>query len=251
MRIGYGIVTVNRPGGFIHEMIESLSQTGFFSDPANLPLNLCVGNVDSSYLTRYRANPAAFRVMEMSPLDVARYKFDTISRGARCSLGHFFCMKEMLAMGVYDALAVFEDDLHFAKGWQQRMRRAMDSVTAQRKLDWIMALYSPEYDVTIQHNLGNIWFDLTKPKFFGSQGILYPTQIAKEVLPLVEAAVIGGKIATDMVVSEYVRNVRPEVSLVAVTPCLVQHIGNISVGCNPEAVYFHKAGCFMDSIVNP
>lgn len=245
MRIGYGIVTINRPGGFIHPMLQSMRRTGFFDDRANLPLLLSVGTEDASHIALYRDLSSDFRVRETSREEMDSFKFDEISRGARCSLGHYFCMKEMLEFD-FEALAVFEDDVVFAKGWLPRLNAAIEDLQKVHGDRWAMVLYLPNWDVKYYYEKGDLWFPTEKDKFFGSQAILYPRKVAEEFMPYLEQAIDEGKKATDMALAKY--TIESGVPLVAITPCLVEHIGDISVGCNPDAVHFHKAGLFMDSI---
>lgn len=245
MRVGYGVVTFNRPGNFLTPMVQSLQTSGYFDAPDLLPLHLSVGHFDSSHLGAYRENPK-FKVWDMTPEETKAFRFDEISRGARCSLGHYWCMKKMLDDPSYDAVALFEDDVIFARGWVGRLERAVDALRRVHGNRWIMTLYLPDFNVDYHFKKGDLWFATEKTTFFGSQGILYPRAVAQEILPVLKTFVDQGRRATDMAVADYAISAR--VPLVAITPCLVEHIGNISVGCNPEAVNFHKAGCFKDPI---
>jgi GR25 family glycosyltransferase involved in LPS biosynthesis len=245
MKIGYGIVTINRPGGFIHPMIQSLRQAEFFSSPENLPLLLSVGTDDAAHLALYRDLHEDFRIREISRQEMEAFRFDEISRGARCSLGHYWCMKGMLEES-FDALAVFEDDVVFAKGWIPRLNAAIEDIRKDHEDNWVMSLYTSNWDVKYYYEKKRLWFPLEKDKFFGSQAILYPRRIAEEFMPYLEQAIDGGRKAADMALAKY--TIEKGIPLVSITPCLVEHIGNISVGCNLPEVNFHRAGLFMDSI---
>lgn len=250
MKIGYGIVTVNRPGNFIYQTIRSLEASGFFLHPENLPLRLYVGTTDAAYLARYAANPN-FAIVPIPKSQMDLFKFDEITRGARCSLGHYWAMLNLLEIPGVEGAAVFEDDVRFARGWQTRLYRAVRDVPKKAGQDWIMSLYLSDFEVRHHRKIGNLWFEVQKEKFFGSQAIYYPRPVLEDFLPILRETILLGKQATDMAVANYTRSVRPGTKLLTITPCLVQHIGNISVGCNPHAINFHQAGCFEDVISNP
>ena len=241
MRIGYGVVTINRPGGFIHPMLGSLDRSGFTGD-----LMLSCGTDDASHLAPYRTG--RYMIREMPRKEMEKFRFDAITRGARCSLGHYWCMRGLLERPEnYAAVALFEDDVIFPTGWEKRLEAILGDVRTKLGDRWIMSLYLPDYCVGWYYGKGDLWFEANKKTFFGSQAILYPREIAEEFMSTTLLAFIdAGKRATDMAVAEFCSE--KDIPLVVTTPCLVQHIGSISVGCNPDAVHFHKAGFYRDPI---
>jgi hypothetical protein len=245
MRLTFGVVTCVRPKEYVHKTIESMGPDVFGGE--NGPLTLSVGGPDSEYLARYADDPR-FAVNRMTKGEASTYPpFEKLSRSTRCSLGEYRCLRKLLE-GPFDFTAVFEDDLEFALGWLPWLKKTLSELVASKGSRWVLALYLPHEEVKLCYQKGMRWFETSRDRYFGSQALLFPRWAAEAMLPeLLKEVMHGDGVATDMVLARML--IDKGVPLYATAPCVVQHVGDVSVGCDPKAVFFHKAGVFVPELV--
>lgn len=246
MKLTFGVVTCPRPVDYVHGTIASMERTGFFANEENGPLVLSVGGPESAYLDRYASSPRV-RVNKLTEAEAKEYPpFEKMSRSTRCSFGEYRCLRELLKEP-FDFAAVFEDDLEFARGWLPWLRETLAQIVKAHGTRWVLALYLPHYETALCYEKGWRWFETARDRYFGSQALLFPRWAAEEMVPeLLKEILNTNGVATDMVLARMLT--AKGVPLYATAPCLVQHVGTVSVGCNLEAVHFHKAGLFKPEL---
>lgn len=240
-QISFHISTVFRPNGYVHRTIESLEQTSFFDDPERLPLNLFVNSDESDYLNRYEQQPDRFRVHRL-PQELA-HAIKEFTGMQRAALNYARCLS------VDDArfISIFEDDIRFSKGWLERLNEAINEVESAHGTDWVMSLYSPLTDESaVRAREGKRWFARTWEGFFGTQGVVYPTLIAKAFVDeILRVCVDPFEKAYDIALADFLKERR--IPLVATAPCLIQHMGDVSQGVCDR---FHQSLGFMEEVPN-
>jgi hypothetical protein len=240
MKTSFGVVTCNRPGLYLHGMLESLALTGFTDQ-----LHLSVGHHDGAFLDRYRGQ-SQYRISVLTPQETEEFQFEKISRGARCSLGHYCLMRAMLA-DQQDLLVLFEDDGKFARGWRPRMEQAIQTLQGRHGDRWILSLFHAYRENRARYDAGELLYPADPATYFGSQGIVYPRKVAGEFLEHLGKTVQVGEKATDTAMRQF--TLATKIPLFFITPCLMEHMGDVSVGHNPPYDgYFYRAGCFVDPI---
>lgn len=244
-KISVQVATVFRESGYVHRTLASLRETGFFDDPENLPLHLVVGSPDSSYLDEYRRSSKEFVVHAMSEEEAERLKMGALTPMQRAGLTHSRCLDEGCKIPDAPLVLVVEDDVRFAKGWMRRIERAVGEATSSLGDSWVMCLYTPLTDEpTIAYQQGRSWYRKNYDWFFGTQGTLYPIEVARSFsAEIMRRCVNPYTTPYDLALAEHMR--ANKIPIVATAPCLVQHIGEVSQGvCN----HFHQSKSFMETI---
>lgn len=247
MKIAFGISTCDRgPINFVHDTIESLSKTGFFKDAETGPLVLSVGAPDASFLGRYKNDPR-FSLNPLTPEEALTFPpHEKLTRSTRCSFGAYRCLQKLLERQ-WDYALLCEDDLKFAMGWLPWLRVTLNRLIADPRSRWVLTLYLPHAETRLWYQRGLRWFETAREIYCGSQALLFPRWAAEAMLPELRQEIdkLSG-VATDMVLARML--IRLGIPLYATTPCLVQHTGKVSVGCDLAAVVFHQAGLFLESV---
>jgi glycosyltransferase involved in cell wall biosynthesis len=247
-RTVYGVVTCRRPGDYVHMLVASLKASGFFSSAFHLPLLLAIGGMDASHVEAYRTRPDAFEVDSLSTDEASTYPpFERMTPATRRTLGHWRCIRKLLTRRDFDFAAVFEDDVVLARGWGARLTTTLRDIVSTRGQRWVLALYLPHAEVSAWYAEGALWFETEKARFFGGQAVVYPKGILEEYAERLKGTIISGSnVPSDMILKEFC--IEKNIPILASAPCMAQHIGEISVGTNPEAVYFHQAGLFLETL---
>jgi hypothetical protein len=244
-KISVQIATVFREKGYVHQTVDSLRSSGFFDDPENLPLHLVVGLPQSSYLDQYRNSPKEFHIDEMTEAEAARLKMADLTGMQKAALTHSRCLEEARMNGGASLVLVIEDDVRFAKGWMERLQKALDSVICEFGMTWVMCLYTPLTDEPTQaYQRGKAWYRKNYEWFFGTQGTLYPRDIGQSFAAEIRRKCVDPYVAPyDITLAQFMK--AEKIPIVATAPCLVQHIGDVSHGvCN----HFHQSKSFMEVI---
>jgi hypothetical protein len=219
------IMTVSRPGSYIHQTMASLAP--------DREVTLMVGSPAADYLDQYRVNPL-LKIMVPGDDDFAFLEDSTVGR--RAAWNYWRC----LGAGANNSrLVIFEDDVIFAVGWEARTRRTIERIE-QNHRDYILSLYYPY--PREESREGFIEYPLCK--FYGTQGVLFGGRTASEFrVFLDERGVRRWTLPYDLLLQRY--TTEAGVPLFATVPSLVQHIGVLTTG---QSGHFHTTACFVDDV---
>ncbi len=250
--IQFAIITFPRTPQYLHRMINSLRETGFFDDAENLPLRLVCSaawGAVSSELDEYRNNPE-FLVEEVAPEDVRTFQLEDEQK-ENAPAQRDLCLNHRRALLGFlksdaDYVVVLEDDIRVARGWLPRLRETISEVQATHPSRWIMTLCVIQSEDPLWYAMrGKRWFYDTRLPYYGTQAIVYPRMVAIEFEFVIHQQCVNRyKYAIDLLVGiwAFLNNCR----IVATAPSLIQHIGEVSTGCSPTGA--HKTKGFIEDL---
>lgn len=258
-RVSYTIVTYPRPAAYLDKTIKSLESTGFFKASERLPLWLVGGSPDSSHLKPYLSDKR-FLVDPMTDQEAKDSHWHIAGGGYRAIIGHRRALHPLKVNPGAQYILVMEDDIQFAKGWIPRFEKTLKEVIKKFSDRFLLSLYSPgdgaQLDpVLLAYKSGKLWVDRVSEKFYGVQGILYPTIIRDAYIYETSARPIDqergpGKSMDrayghphDLLLPMTMGQLR--IPIVATAPSLVQHIGLESGAQSPE----HTSKSFLETVV--
>lgn len=131
--------------------------------------------------------------------------------------------------------AVFEDDLIFADNWMQRVL-ALAAIAKRAGHRWAISLHH-FYELTCFEKIGGSrGVDLMRWRnpdwFYGSQAMVYSPHVATELANAFESKIktdpnAGSRYYMDMGIKRFATELG--FSFYATEPCLIQHVGEVSV----------------------
>jgi hypothetical protein len=202
----------------------------------DLPIRMVVGSPSYGYLERYRQNPN-IEIIGIEPYEWERFgKYPVIHRAL---WNYWRCLVYGVRHGSRKGLIILEDDVIPAKGWEERTARTIEEIESEYGDEYVLALHT--------------WFtELAKPaggryykpypagSFGGTQAMYYPEPIRIAFAEyLKREGVESFRTAYDYMLREYL--ILTGTPCFATTPCLFQHIGEVSTGLS---MAFARAGYF-------
>jgi glycosyltransferase involved in cell wall biosynthesis len=223
-RIPIVIMTAPRAEPYLDRTLASLA-------PRRL-ITLMVGGPDAGYLRHYGGDPL-IRIVVPSPGDYARVAGTAVHRHS--AWNYWRC----LGVGEGERrLLIFEDDVRFARGWEATLAATIGRVE-RHHADYVLSLYYP-YPGEDDEGAGFVGYP--KPKFYGTQGILFAGRALAGYRDYLRArGVEEWTIPYDWLLRDY--TIERDIPLLAAMPSLVQHIGAVTTG---QSDRFHTAPCFAD-----
>ncbi len=233
-KIQFSILT--DPSPYLEKTISSLKETGFFSDPVNLPLRLVAGS-PKAHLDAYKGREGII-VDEMSEQEAKEIHWHPSNGGLRCHKGHRRAMHPMRFRPGTTHVCIFECDLRFSRGWRERLDQVLDELTVQFMDRFILSLYTPGDSSSVEEKSGKRWFR-RGPGFYGAQAMLFPVTMCAAYIqessarPIDQENPPGGfmdrtyAIPYDFMLEKVFMD-SFKVPILATAPCLVQHIGAVS-----------------------
>ncbi len=231
LKINYAIMTVRGEPEYIHDTLASMD--------LDQPVKLVVGSPDSSYLDRYRGNKL-ITIVEADPVQWQAFKDKGIRQ--RVSWNYWRCLisQDDGAGGI----AIFEDDVVFAKRWKPYLEHVVTGLTHKIGNDFILALYCAYPQIKVAYERGaNV---VPYPgRFFGTQGMYFTNRTRQACAEYLRInAVENFSKPFDIVVGQFAK--QKGTKLMAIVPCIVQHVGAVTTGL---ADFAHGAPGFVKEIV--
>ena len=222
------VMTVARVGNYLPRTLESLGP--------DTPSTLMVGSTESGYLAPFRGDPGRSVVV---PSEEEYAPWSRIGLHHRASWNYWRCLEHGKA---WRRLLVIEDDVVFARGWEDYLGRVIGEVEV-RVRDYVLSLYSP-YPVT---NPGRRTFaTVARGVFYGTQGVLFAGGAAAGFADYLRRhGVESFKTNYDLNLKAYT-----EVSgtpLFTTDPSLIQHIGERTTGIG----HYHTSPSFREDLGGP
>ncbi len=225
--IDVAIVTVARPQDYIHDLISRLRP--------DIALRLVVGSPDCEYLRRYRENPF-IEIIQPPSSEWAHFQNCVVHQRAAWN---YWRTLNLDTRNLYrQGMIVFEDDIIPARKWEGRLFEIIDQIESHHITKYILALYDSL--VGLPKPLNNVYYTQYPVQlFYGTQAIYYPEAIRIDFLNYLKVnGVDNFRIPYDHLLKEFAEEIK--VPIFAASPCLVQHIGEISTGLGT----FHKTDHF-------
>lgn len=242
MKLSIGIVTVDRPGGYIHDTMKSLRASGFFDEWDRPTLHLFSGQPEARFLSEYESWPKTI-VHFPSRDELSLSHYETMHEKNKCGYGHWRAMSQM-ADWPADGVLILEDDVQFARGWWPFIQKHLDEISSITRGTFVCQLYRLVKDVQAQYKVGRRWFWIENWTCFGTQANVYSRALLKDLSDLVWKDVVTEyECPIDAAVIKYTR--QNAVKTYALAPSVVQHVGRQSTGQTP---YFHEADFFRDDV---
>lgn len=232
--IHFTISTIDRPRNYVHKVISSL--------PKDLPLRLVVGTHSYDYLRRYRRSHR----IEIIGVDTNEWeRFKDCRIPYRASWNYWRCFVYGVRPENRKGLAILEDDVLPAKGWQKRFCNTIDQIESQFGEEYVLALYTTDAKQAKPASNGQYYAKYPAGNFWGTQAMYYPEPVRAAFAEyLKREGVDSFKKPYDWLLSEYLR--LTGTPLFATTPCLFQHIGKVTA--TGLCIRFFQAGHFAKAV---
>jgi hypothetical protein len=221
-------VTVERPEGYLHATLESFGRA--------LPATLMVGSPESSYLDRYRGDPA-LRVVVPTAEEFAGWAGRPV--GQRATWNFWRALED--ARGCR-RLLLCEDDVVFARGWRAFLGRVVDEAERTGP-DYVLTLYSPG---ALAGADGRGLTVIDPDCFYGHQAVLYAGRALTGFADhLRRHGVEAWERPQDLNLGRFARE--HGLPIYATCPSLVQHVGRVTTGQG----HFHQSLTFVPDVTSP
>jgi len=224
------IVTVARPGEYVHTLLTALR--------SDMPLRLVVGSPDYHYLERYRNNDC-IKIIEVPTREWRRFRNLPIRQ--RASWNYWRGLIHGISAASGAGLVLLEDDVIPARDWECRLRATIDQIERDHSGQYVLALYTPS-QVPLRLEEETCYAEYPASFFFGSQGMYYPEPVRRDYAAYLKKYGVDTFVAPyDVLLGEYLQ--ATGLRLFAAVPSLVQHIGEISTGL---ASFHHTSSMFSN-----
>lgn len=231
--INIAISTVSREESYLPATLDSLCQEHPVS--VNQPVSLVVGSPATEYLHPLRAR-SGITVVEMGPNTWAWIENSQVFY--RATWNYYRCLTQCAA-GRRGTL-VFEDDVHFARGWRTRLEYTLAVLEDRHGSDFVLALYSP---LNFARKKSSLYTEYPLKDFLGTQAVYYT---AKTRLGFAKYLKTHGLVANanpyDYILRDYL--LQGGLPMFVTTPTLVQHIGKRSTGLG----HWHDSPDFVEDV---
>jgi hypothetical protein len=136
---------------------------------------------------------------------------------------------------------ILEDDVIPAAGWGEMLHKTLEEIESQYGEEYVLALFTCRTDF-LQPVASNYYKRYPARGFFGTQAMYYPDPLRAAFTEYLKSEGLDSfRKPYDFLLAEYLK--RTGVPCFATTPCLFQHIGEVSTGCSRhfiEARHFAK-----------
>jgi hypothetical protein len=232
--IHVALMTVDRPRNYVHKAIAHL--------PKKIRMRLVVGSPHYDYLKRYR-DKSRMEIIGVAPEDWEHFKDRPVPH--RASWNYWRCFVHGVRPGARKGLLIFEDDVLPAKGWEKRLCETIEQIEAEYGEQYVLALYTAYTKLSKPRCAGQYYSTYPSHTFANTQAMYYPEPIRLAFGEyLKREGVDTFRLHYDQLMAEYLNSMGTP--LLVTTPCLVQHIGEVSTGLS---FAFHRAGCFSRNAV--
>jgi hypothetical protein len=215
------IMTVAREGNYLPRTLDGLGP--------DAAATLMVGSTETGYLAPFR-DDARLTVVSPSEEEYAPWR----SRGVRhrASWNYWRCLEHGRRAR---RLLVVEDDVVFAKGWEDYLGRVVDEVE-RHEWDYVLSVYSPH---PLAGAEGRTFVPVDERRFFGTQGVLFAGGASGSFADyLRDHGVDRLERSYDLNLGLYAAG--SGTPLLATNPSLVQHVGAKTTGLG----YHHTSPTF-------
>ncbi len=230
------MVTIDRPGQYVHRAVKSLFDTGFLYRYPKL--HLVCGSPEVEYLGQYRGNPK-IEIHEMGFEGVELWK--TMYPLAKCGLGHWRMLK-VIGRHEWDEALLLEDDIVFSGGWHRYLEYILPQIKEKHGDGWMLALYQHE-KCRAEYEKGNRWYRLgrycgglaevhTRKSVEGMAEFLWDNTVKKYSGP------------SDQLMGRHCQE--HGLAVLATAPSLVDHIGEVSV--SKISGFYHRADVWQEVV---
>lgn len=238
MKISYTILTTPRKEPYLERTIASLEKSGFFSDPACIPLNLVAGSPEPEHLNPYR-HDAKFRVHDFEKQEADDHMFEVAGVALRATWGHRRCLHSWRANEGAEAVCVMEDDVSVTSDFSKKVQDTALDVIKNFGLKWVLTLYTPHSQGPLEAMRSRKkWLFRGSDGFFGAQGIVYPNRVRDEYIAYLADHTIN--LPHDLAMPEVMKKIG--IPILSSAPCLVQHMGSVSQGVSGP---YHRSESFI------
>lgn len=231
--ISIAISTISREDNYLPLTLESLAREQQVD--AIHPLSLMVGSPETEYLDHLRSRPG-INVVEMGPNTWSWIKLSKVYY--RATWNYYRCLTQC-AEGARGTL-VFEDDVHFARGWRERLEHTLTILEDRHGDDFALALYSPlkfGWDGT------SLYAEYPLKDFLGTQAVYYTAKTREGFATyLKKYGLVANANPYDYILRDYL--LQEGLPLFVTTPTLVQHMGKRSTGLG----HWHDSPDFVEDV---
>lgn len=243
-RISYSILTTPRKEPFFQRTVESLEATGFFQDKRNLPLHIVSGAPGCGYPVGFDPRPDRFQSHPMTPEEAEKLAWSIAGAPLRATWGHWRCLAPERTSPGSTFVLVMEDDLRFAAGWLDRLKKIVREIAYAFSDEWLLTLYTPGSTAPLSaFREGKKWIQRSHDGFYGTQAIVYPLTIRDAYLEHVSSADWSTHLPHDLSLPFAMKQLG--IPILASAPCLVQHMGLVSEGVSGSQ---HQSLSFLERI---
>lgn len=231
LTLDYAIMTVKREPEYIHGTLASMN--------IEEPVKLVVGSLDTSFLEPYRSDERKI-IIEADAAQWGVIKDKSLAQ----RIGWNYWRALTLCGEGADGLALFEDDVYFAKGWQPYLKLVTEGLISRLSDNFILALYCPYKKIkwALEHKYQVIEYP---GGFFGTQGMYYTSRTRRECAEYLRVNAVERHGETfDVLVGKFAHE--RGVKLLAIVPSLVQHMGSKTTGI---AAIQHQSPAFVMEII--
>jgi len=228
--ISVAISTVKRKKNYIYKVVSSL--------PKDMPLRLLVGSPMYDHLERYRDDPR-IEIIGVDPAQWHEYKDYTVKR--RSSWNYWRCFTYGINPDRPKGLLILEDDVIPAKGWQERLSETIERIEQEYGDEYVLTLYTAYKELSKPAVAGGGYYRrYPAEEYEGAQAMYYPESVRAVLAEYFKKeGVETWRTPYDWLLGEYLT--MTGIPLFISTPCLFQHIGDISSVFSPG---FHRAKHF-------
>jgi hypothetical protein len=231
--INFAIKTIYRRKNYIHKLIRHLRK--------DMPLRLIVGSPNYDYLERYRRN-SNIEIIGIDPNEWTRLKDYNVK--IRSSWNYWRCFVYGILPGPRKGLLILEDDVVPAVGWEERLNETIQQIEAQFGEEYVLALYNGYTELAKPKGRDVFYTQYPAHRYGGAQAMYYPEPIRVAFAEYLQTEGVDMyRIPLDWLLNEYLR--LTGIPLFATTPCLFEHIGDVSSAYNP----YHRAGYFRKNLL--
>ncbi len=225
------ISTVSRPEDYIHKLIASLRK--------DIPICLVVGSPSYSYLELYSRN-SRIKIVKVDPAEWEFYKEFPVQYRASWNYWRCFEYGVRAAGERKNGLLILEDDVIPDKGWEERLAATIEQIEAEFGEEFVLSLYT--YHTKLAKPVANKYYARYPVYTFGgTQAVYYPESVRMAFSDYIKSEGVEiYRMPYDWLLSEYLR--LTGIPLFVTTPCLFQHIGEITTGLSWG---FHQAKHFV------
>jgi hypothetical protein len=227
--------TVDRQENYLEATLASFSEEQPIS-PSH-PVTLVLGSPSTAQLKGYLSHPGV-QIVAMGPHTWAWIGKNNLRH--RATWNYYRCLTHD-HRGKRGSL-VFEDDVHFARGWRRRLDASISQLEHDYNEDFVLSIYDPWVH---QFPSDSLYAEYQREHFFGTQAMYFPAKTRERFAKYLKRhGVAANEGHYDHILRDYV--LKEGLMILASTPSLVQHTGQKTTGLG----CWHKAPNFVEDVTD-
>ncbi len=234
--LAIAVVTAPRMEDYLATTLESIASTGVSK------VTVFSGSPDYPQLLHRESAEVCVKLFDPDEPYSARWTILGVK--ARCAFAHRRALHLMCESDpAWQELLILEDDVRLSQGWYSYVLPILKQLRNQHGDRWLLTLYRIQEGTRQAYLDGGRYFRIAPP-FWGTQGVIYPRTLAREIVRILDERCLQQFILpVDDTIGQYCAD--QGVSMYATAPSLVQHVGRLTTG---QSLEFHVASFFLESV---